>query len=119
MKSNTSFFLTSFFVVNMLFCGFISNAQYKYPIARTESFDTVIYGNKISDDYFWMSRKSNEQEVKAFSSQQGKLAQSILDSIPGSPVIEKEWNEAIGALDDEIWNGKAVGQFIYLQQGNS
>jgi len=109
-------YLSLFFAMTILFSSFISNAQFKYPIARTESFDTVIYGKKISDDYFWMSRKSNEQEVKEFSRQQGKLAQSILDSVPGSSMIEKEWNETISALDDEIWNGKAGGQFIYYSR---
>ncbi len=51
-----------------------SYAQLKYPAARKEAFDTVIYDRKLSDDYFWMSRKYNEKEVIAFSKQQGKLA---------------------------------------------
>jgi hypothetical protein len=69
---------------------FCSYAQIKYPVARKEAFDTVIYGKKLSDDYYWMIRKSNEQEAKEFSRQQGMLTQRILDSIPGSSVIEKE-----------------------------
>ena len=82
--------------------GLYSNARIKYPVAGKEDFDTVIYGRKSNDDYFWMSRK--EKEVTEFSRQQGKLEQTILDSIPGNAIIEKEWNEAIAALDDEIWN---------------
>jgi len=93
-----------------------SSAQIKYPPARKEAFDTVIYGRKLTDDYFWMSRKKNEKEVTEFSRQQGKLAQSVLDSIPGSATIEKEWNEAFATLDDEIWNGKTVGEYIYYSR---
>jgi len=100
----------------ILLSSFISNAQFKYPAARKETFDTTIYGRKLSDDYFWMSRKYNEKEVTAFSRQQGKLAQSILDSIGGSAMIEKEWNEAFATLDDEIWNGKTVGEYIYYSR---
>jgi len=104
------------FAMTLLCNSFISNAQFKYPIARTEPFDTLIYGKNIRDDYFWMSRKHNEKEVTAFTQQQGKLAQTILDSIPGSALIEKEWNEAFAALDDEIWNGKTVGEYIYYNR---
>jgi prolyl oligopeptidase len=102
--------------ITILFNCFLLNAQLKYPVARTEPFDTVIYGKKISDKYFWMSRKSNELEVREFSQQQGKLAQSILDSIQGNAAIEKELDIAIGALDDELWNGKPVGGYIYYSR---
>ncbi|MGZ5220425.1 MAG: prolyl oligopeptidase family serine peptidase, partial [Chitinophagaceae bacterium] len=104
------------FVMIIVYSSFISNAQFKYPAARKEAFDTVIYGRKLSDDYFWMSRAYNEKEVIEFSRQQGKQAQTILDSIPGSTLIEKDWNEAIAALDDEIWNGKTVGEYIYYNR---
>ncbi len=74
----------------LLFIQF-ANAQFKYPASRKEPFDTVIYGKKISDEYFWMSRKENAEEVKEFSTQQGGFAQTILDSIPGTEIIMKEW----------------------------
>ncbi len=109
-------YFSLFIVMTFLFSSFISNAQFKYPAARKEAFDTTIYGRKLSDDYFWMSRNINEKEVTEFSRQQGKLAQSILDSIPGSAIIEKEWKGAIAALDDEIWSGKTVGQYIYYSR---
>ena len=64
-----------------------TNAQIKYPLARTEPFDTIIYGKKISDPYFWMSRKENEKEMLDFSRAQGKLTRSILDSIPGTETL--------------------------------
>lgn len=97
-----------------IFCQ--SNAQFIYPFARKESFDTVIYGKKISDDYFWMSRKENEKEVKTFSREQGQLAHSILDSITGKEIILKEWDQAMNAIKDEIWNGRAVGDYIYYNR---
>jgi prolyl oligopeptidase len=109
-------FFPLLFSMTILFNNLTSNAQFKYPAARTEAFDTVIYGKKITDDYFWMSRKHNEKEVTEFSRQQGKLAQTILDSIPGSTLIEKEWNEAFALLDDEIWNGKTAGEYIYYSR---
>ncbi len=85
-----------------------SYAQFKYPAARKEAFDIVIYGKSVTDEYFWMSRKENAEEVKEFRREQGKLAQTILDSIPGTQMITKERNEAMDAIKDEIWNGKAV-----------
>jgi len=90
-----------------------NNAQFQYPEAKREAFDTTIYDRRLSDDYFWMSRKSNEKEVTEFSMQQSQFAQSILDSIPGSDIIEQEWNDAFAALDDEIWDCKTVGEYIY------
>jgi prolyl oligopeptidase len=97
-------------------CVQVLNAQFKYPIPRKETFDTVIYDKKISDDYFWMSREENQEEVKAFSTEQGKLAQSLLDSLPGTGTIRKEWAEALDALKDEIWSGKAAGDYIYYNR---
>jgi len=102
--------------MTILLSSYVSNAQFKYPAARKEASDTVIYGRKLSDDYFWMSYKFNEKEVTEFCRQQGKLAQSILDSIPGSDIIEEEWNEAFAVLDDEIWNGKTIGEYIYYSR---
>jgi hypothetical protein len=103
----------------------ISNAQFKYPAARKEIFDTVIYGKKISDEYFWMSRKKNAEEVKKLSRQQSNLAQTILDSIPGTEMIKKDWEQAfddiilheifgnvnrIIATHDELLLGRCVTQ---------
>jgi prolyl oligopeptidase len=109
-------YFPSLLAIAILLSSFISNAQFKYPSARKEVFDTVIYGRKLSDDYFWMSRKYNEKEVAEFSRQQGKIAQTTLDSIPGSTIIEKELGEAIAVLDDEIWNGKTVDEYIYYSR---
>ncbi len=111
------FFITvvlQFLLPVTIFCQ--SNAQLKYPVARKEPFDTIIYGKKISDEYFWMSRKENEKEVTAFSREQGQLAHSILDSIIGTEIILKEWDQAMNAIKDEIWNGRAVGDYIYYNR---
>lgn len=91
-------------------------AQLKYPTARTEPFDTVIYGKKISDEYFWMSRKKHEKEMTEFSRQQSLLARGILDSIPGSKLIEKQWDDILDAMKDEIWSASANGKYIYYNK---
>jgi hypothetical protein len=38
-----------------------SNAQIKYPVARKEVFDTIIYIHKQSDDYGYVARLQNLQ----------------------------------------------------------
>ncbi|MCL6460694.1 MAG: prolyl oligopeptidase family serine peptidase [Flavobacterium micromati] len=103
-------------IIVSLFNGFTCNAQFKYPTARKEAFDSLIHGRKLIDDYFWMSRKNNEKEVTEFSRQQSKLTQTIFDSIPGDSIIEKEWNDAFTTLDDELWNGETVGEYIYYSR---
>lgn len=91
-------------------------AQFKYPIARKEKFDTTIYGKKISDEYFWMSRTTNEKEMLDFSKQQGQLTQTILDSIPGTEAIQNDLGEAYAALQDDVWSMKTVGSSFYYQR---
>ncbi|MBI1344629.1 MAG: prolyl oligopeptidase family serine peptidase [Terrimonas sp.] len=93
-----------------------SPGQFKYPFARTEPFDTVIYGKKIHDEYFWMSRPENHKEMLEFSKQQGMLTQTVLDSIPGTESISNDLNEAFDNLRDELWNLHAVGQAYYYQR---
>lgn len=91
-------------------------AQYNYPVARTEKFDTTIYGKKISDPYFWMSRKVNEKEMLDFAGAQGKLTQSLLDSIPGTEKLVAAWDEAFSNLQDELWSMKTVGETMYYNR---
>lgn len=99
----------------LLGCSF-SHAQFKYPVARTEPFDTVIFDQKISDEYFWLSRKSNEPEMLEFAKQQSKLTQHYLDSIPGTDAIMNEIGDAYYALQEELWNVKSVSGGIYYQR---
>ncbi|MGB4845292.1 MAG: prolyl oligopeptidase family serine peptidase, partial [Ferruginibacter sp.] len=91
-------------------------AQFNYPIARTEPFDTVIYGKKISDPYFWMSRTANKKEMLEFSRAQANLTLSLLDSIPGTEILLGEWDKAYASLQDELWALKAVGSAIYYNR---
>lgn len=99
-----------------IFCVIAVNAQLKYPVARTEPFDTVIYGKKISDPYFWMSRKANEKEMLDFSKAQANLTLSILDSIPGTEILMNEWEQAYASMQDELWSLKAVGKSVYYNR---
>ncbi len=99
-----------------IFCIINTYAQIKYPIARTEPFDTVIYGKKISDSYFWMSRKANEKEMLAFSRAEGELTHSVLDSIPGTEILMNEWGQAYASMQDELWSLKAVGKSVYYHR---
>ncbi|MCF8247085.1 MAG: prolyl oligopeptidase family serine peptidase [Saprospiraceae bacterium] len=91
-------------------------AQYNYPVARTEPFDTLIFDQKISDEYFWMSRKNNEPEMLEFAKQQSNLTQSYLDSIPGTDAIMNEIGDGYFALQNEIWNVKPANGGIYYQR---
>lgn len=62
-------------------------AQFNYPVARTVPFDTLIYQHKLSDEYAWMSRPENENEMLEFARKQGQLTESILDRITGTEII--------------------------------
>ncbi|MCB9054230.1 MAG: prolyl oligopeptidase family serine peptidase [Chitinophagales bacterium] len=100
----------------LICCNLLVLAQFNYPVARTEPFDTLIYGKKISDPYFWMSRKANEKEMLDFSKAQVSLTKNILDSIPGAETLLKEWDKAYASLQDELWNLKTVGTTIYYNR---
>lgn len=89
--------------------------KFNYPETRTEAFDTTIFNIKISDPFFWMSRKLNEQEMLQFSKKQGEFARTILDSIPGSVLLENELGNLFAEMQDkeDIWNVQAVSGRIY------
>ena len=95
--------------------GFLPEAsgQFKYPTARKEPFDTVIFNIPLSDAYFWMSRKAHEKEMQAFSRQQGQLAQQVLDSLPGMDVLQQETGELFTAMQDEVWSMTTTGGQLY------
>ena len=40
------------------------NNRFNYPEARTEAFDTTIFNIKISDPFYWMSRKTRIRSNK-------------------------------------------------------
>ncbi len=87
--------------------------SFDYPAARKEPFDTTIFDITLSDDYFWMSRKENEKEMIDFSRQQGQLAQQVLDTLPGTGVLQGELGELFTGMQDEIWNLVPAGGYIY------
>lgn len=101
-------------ILNLIICSNLcAVAQFKYPVARKEKFDTSIYDKKITDDYFWMSRLENKKEMLEFSKQQGQLTQTIFDSLPGSDAIENDLGEAYAALQDDVWNMRTQGDNFY------
>lgn len=99
----------------MLFSLF-SFAQIDYPVARTQPFDTVIYGQQLSDPYFWMSRKANEAEMLDFCKAEVDITLDILDSIPGTEILLDEWDAAFIGLQDELWSLTTVGNSIYYNR---
>ncbi len=88
-------------------------SQFNYPVARKEAFDTIVFNIKISDNYFWMSRKEYEMEMRNFSRQQGNLALQVLDSITGIEALHKESDELFAAMQDDIWRMTTTGKNIY------
>lgn len=100
----------------LILAGMPSVAQYAYPIARTKTFDTIIYGQKLSDPYFWMSRKSNETEMLNYGRAQVLLTKSILDSVSGTEKLLEQWSEAYDGIDDELWDLQTVGNTIYYNR---
>lgn len=93
--------------------GCSTKPEFNYPTTRTEPFDTTIFDVKISDPYFWMSRKANEKEMRDWVNAQGKLTQSILDSIPSGDKLAKEIEEGYTKMQNEIWNLKVVNDMFY------
>lgn len=69
-------------------------AQLVYTKAKKEQFDTTVMGIRISDPYFWMVRKEREEEMLEFARQEGKLAEEVLNKVPGLHILQKEINES-------------------------
>jgi len=105
-----------FFLLVLILIGCSGKPQFKYPATRTEPFDTTIYGTKISDPYFWMERNTNEAELKTWVNEQGKLTQSILDSIPNGETLSAEIEEAFISMQDEIWGLTIVNEMFYYNR---
>lgn len=106
--------LLTLFIVFVISCS--PKPKFEYPITRTEPFDTTIYGTKISDPYFWMSRKGNEKDLMEWVNAQGKLTQSILDSIPNGDKLIAEIEDGYIKMQDEIWDMKVVNDFFYYNR---
>lgn len=111
-KYSFSLCLLSFTVI----CNQAMQGQIKYPDARKEPFDTVIFKQKISDEYYWMSRKNNETEMLAFSKKQGELTRHVLDSVPGTEWLQNQLGEVFDELQPEIWALKPAGGYLYYNR---
>lgn len=90
-----------------------SKASFDYPLARKEKFDTAIFDVPIADEYFWMSRKVNVKEVRDFSQKQGKFAQHLLDSIPGTDLLNEELGNLFASMQHEVWAMTTAAGYIY------
>ncbi len=108
--------VVNFFPLILLLIGCSGKPEFNYPVTRTESFDTTIFDRKISDPYFWMSDKANEKEMKEWVNAQGKLTQSILDSIPNGDKLAAEIEDGYIKMQDEIWNLKVVNDMFYYNR---
>lgn len=83
------------FVVTIGILIMISGCQedllvYDYPEARQEPFDTLMFGTKLSDPYFWMSRPANKNEMEDFARAQDSLFRQTIAQIPGDSLLEQE-----------------------------
>lgn len=105
-----------FFTLLVLLMACSAKPEFNYPATRTEPFDTTIYGIKISDPYFWMERRANENEMKTWVNEQGKLTQSILDSIPNGEKLTAEIDSAYLRMQDEIWGVNVVNETFYYNR---
>jgi len=99
-------------LISFLFC-IPAKSQFAYPTVRKLPFDTILFHQKISDEYYWMSRKENETEMLEFSKKQGKLTQQVLDSVTGTEILGQQLYEVFGEIQPEIWSMKPAGGFLY------
>lgn len=109
-----------FLVISLSLITSITYAQkIEYPAARKEVFDTTIYGVKLSDPYSWMSRPENEKEMLGFARMQGKLTESILDSITGTEILNAVYEKIMMADNpDEISVWGTQGNRLYYNKPN-
>jgi prolyl oligopeptidase len=112
-ENNTNMKASSLFILAICLAACSVKQEFNYPVTRTEPFDTTIFERKISDPYFWMERKANQPELKEWINAQGKLTQSILDSIPNGDKLGAEIEDAYIKMQDEIWNLKVVNTMFY------
>ncbi|MCZ2458491.1 MAG: hypothetical protein LC128_02600 [Chitinophagales bacterium] len=84
-------------LISFLFC-IPAKSQFAYPTVRKVPFDTILFHQNISDEYYWMSRKENEAEMLEFSKKQGKLTQQVLDSVTGTEILGQQLYEVFGEI---------------------
>src|SRR5690606_18913977 len=89
------------------------SAQYNFPAIKKEAFDTVIYNRKLTDNYAWLSRPENEKEMLNWSRQQGEFTNNLLDSIPGTEILDTLFQKLYIPKPDEIIVKGTQGNDIY------
>lgn len=97
----------------ILCLGQSSNAQFPYPPTRVESFDTVIYHTKLTDNYAWLSRPENEPEMLSWARAQGQFTNNLLDSISGSAKLENLLNNLYKPSAGAILVAGTQGSYVY------
>src|SRR5690606_33141912 len=90
-----------------------SFAQFNYPVTKMEAFDTVIYNRKLTDNYAWLSRSENEKEMLNWSRQQGEFTNILLDSIPGTEILDSLFEKLYVPKPDEIIVKGTQGNDVY------
>lgn len=92
------------------------SAQLSYPAIRTEAFDTVIYGVRLHDDFFWMERTASSAEVSRAAQEQTQFTRSILNELDTADQLADELYEGLAVIDDEIWNVSPVRDGYYFNK---
>lgn len=92
----------------MLLTGTTLLAELKYPVARKEAFDTVIYNKKLSNEYGWMSMPRYKKEMEEYRRQQGKLTEAILNSITGTDIITAKGKKMHESFSPDGWHLKEI-----------
>ncbi len=109
-------FITLFSFLTLAFLN-VSNSiaqnTYSYPAAKTEAFDTLIYQQKLSDNYAWMSRPENEKELLNWAKAETNFTNEVLDSLNGNDTISKVYQDILSSLQEEIIVKGTQGNDVY------
>ena len=77
-------------------------AQFAYPIVKSEPFDTIIYNQKLTDNYAWLSRPEHDAEKLLWAQAQGEFTNKLLDRISGTEKLENLFDKLYTPNPDEI-----------------
>src|SRR5690606_7127227 len=104
------------FILLIVVTAIQSQAQFRYPAIRTESFDTTIHGVRLQDEFFWMERTKHQGEVKKVAKEQTDFSRVILNSLDTGGRLADAIYEGLAVMDDEIWNLEPVGSGYYFNK---
>lgn len=88
-------------------------AQIPYPTTQKVPFDTLIYNQRLSDDFAWLSSPENETEMLKWANTQSGFTNKKLDSINGTEVIESLFEKVFISNPNEIIVKGAQGNDLY------